>query len=96
VVLLLEMALVSWSLAMDERDRHKNLYRSGRRSIIPYVNGRTKLYCSSLYEPESFYLSVGLDQPIFSTPVKRCLPGPFIAQGRIVTMRPEARQMTPR
>jgi hypothetical protein len=42
VVLLLERALVSWSLAMDERDG------SSRRSIIPYVHRRTELYCSSL------------------------------------------------
>jgi hypothetical protein len=33
---------------------------------------------------------------LFLIPVKRCLPGPFIAQGRIVTMRPEARQVAPR
>jgi hypothetical protein len=26
-------------------------------------------------------------------PVKRCLPGPFIPQGRVVTMRPGARQV---
>jgi hypothetical protein len=33
----------------------------------------------------------------FSTdPVKRCLPDPFIAQGRVVTMRPGARQVAPR
>jgi hypothetical protein len=25
--------------------------------------------------------------------VKRCLPAPFIAQGRVVTMRPETRQV---
>jgi hypothetical protein len=69
VVLLLEEALVSWSLAMDERDGHKDLYGSVRRSVIPYVHERTELYCSSMYEPEHF----------FPTPVKRCLPGPFIA-----------------
>jgi hypothetical protein len=33
---------------------------------------------------------------LFPTPVKRCLPGPLIAQGRVVIMRPEARQVAPR
>ncbi len=85
-------------LALDERSGHQDLRDSVHRSVIPYVHGRTELYCSSLYKPESVYLSVGLDRPIFSTagldrplfltPVKRCLPGPFIAQGRIVIIRP--------
>jgi hypothetical protein len=48
VVFLLEMALVSWSLAMDERIRHGDLCGSDRRSVIPYVHERTELYCSSL------------------------------------------------
>jgi hypothetical protein len=48
VVLLLERALVSWSLAMDKRDGHEDLCGSGRRSVIPYVYGRTELYCTSL------------------------------------------------
>jgi hypothetical protein len=48
VIFLLEMVLVSWSLAIDERGGHKDLRGSGRRSVIPYVHGRTKLYCSSL------------------------------------------------
>jgi hypothetical protein len=54
VVLLLERVLVSWSLAMDERGKHQNLRGSGHRSVIPYVNGRTELYCSSLQLPEHF------------------------------------------
>jgi hypothetical protein len=54
VVLLLEGVFVSWSLAMDERGGHEDLCGSSRRSVIPYVYGRTELYCSSLYEPESF------------------------------------------
>jgi hypothetical protein len=65
VILLFERALVSWSLAMDERGRHEDLRGLGYQSVIPYVHGRTKLYCSSMYEPESAYLSVGLDRPIF-------------------------------
>jgi hypothetical protein len=48
VVLLLEGALVSWSLAMDECSGHKDLRGLGHQSLIPYVHGRTELYCSSL------------------------------------------------
>jgi hypothetical protein len=49
VVLLLEGALVSWSLAMDEHGEHEDLHASGRRSVIPYVHRRTELYYSSMY-----------------------------------------------
>jgi hypothetical protein len=49
VVLLLEGALVSWSLVMDKRGGHEDLRGLGCRSIIPYVHGRTELYCSRLY-----------------------------------------------
>jgi hypothetical protein len=45
VVLLLEGASVSWSLATDERGRHEDLRDSSRRSVIPYIHGRTELYC---------------------------------------------------
>jgi hypothetical protein len=86
VVLLLEGALISWSLAMVEHGGHKDLCGSGRWSVIPYVHRRTELYCSSLYEPE----------PFFPTPMKRCLPNPFIAQGRVVIMRPVAQQVASR
>jgi hypothetical protein len=55
VVLLLEGVLVSWSLAMDERGGREDLRSSDRQSVIPYVHGRTELYCSSLYEPEPFF-----------------------------------------
>jgi hypothetical protein len=34
-------ALVSWSLAIDERGGHEGLRGSGYRSVIPYVHGRT-------------------------------------------------------
>jgi hypothetical protein len=78
VVLLLEGDLVSCSLAMDERSGHKDLCGLGRQSVIPYVHGRIELYCSSL----SFF-----------DPYEECLPGPFIAQGRVVTMRPGVRQV---
>jgi hypothetical protein len=49
VVLLLEGHLISWSLVMDERVGHEDLHGLDRRSIIPYVHGRTELYCSSMY-----------------------------------------------
>jgi hypothetical protein len=48
VVFLLERGLVSWSLAMNECGGHEDLCGSGRQSVIPYVHGRTELYCSSL------------------------------------------------
>jgi hypothetical protein len=82
MVLLLERALVSWSLAMDERGGHEDLCGSDRQSVIPYVHRRTELYCSSLSCLSLLFLS---------TPVKRRLPEPFIAQGRAVTLRPGAR-----
>jgi hypothetical protein len=51
---------------MDECGGHKYLRGSGRRSVLPYVHGRTELYCSSLCEPEPFlFLTAGLDRPIF-------------------------------
>jgi hypothetical protein len=48
MVLLLEGVVVSWLLAMDEHGEHEDLRGSGRRSVIPYIHERTKLYCSSL------------------------------------------------
>jgi hypothetical protein len=48
VVLLLEGALVSWLLAIDECGGHTNLRDSSRRNVIHYVHGRTELYYSSL------------------------------------------------
>jgi hypothetical protein len=48
VVLFLERALVSWSLAMDEHGGHEDLCGSDRQSVIPYVHGTTELYRSSL------------------------------------------------
>jgi hypothetical protein len=61
MVLLLEGALVSWSLAMDERGGHEDLRGSGRWSVIPYVHGRIELYCSSLP-----CLSLSFSQPLGS------------------------------
>jgi hypothetical protein len=58
VVLLLGRALASWSLAIDEYSGYEDLRDSGRWSVIPYVHGRTGLYCSSLpclCEPEPFF-----------------------------------------
>jgi hypothetical protein len=48
VVLLLKRDLVSWSLTMVERGRHEDLCGLGHRSVIPYIHGRTELYCSTL------------------------------------------------
>jgi hypothetical protein len=94
VVLLLEGDLVFWSMAMNECDGHEDLCGSGHRSVIPYVHERTELYYSRLYESEP--PPPPLTMNLFSTPVKRCLPDPFIAQGRIVTMRPGVQQVAPR
>jgi hypothetical protein len=48
VVLLLEMALISWSLAIDKCGGHEDLRGPDRRSVIPYIYGRMKLYYSRL------------------------------------------------
>jgi hypothetical protein len=87
MVLLLEWASVSWSLAMDERGRYEDLRGSGHRSVIPYVHERTEFYCSRL---------PCMSLPICPPPVKRCLHVPFIAQGREFTIRPGDRQVAPR
>jgi hypothetical protein len=79
VVLLWGRALASWLLAIAEHNGHQGLRASGRRSIIPYVHGRTVLYCSSLYEPELSF---------FSTPRKWRPPKPFIPQGWVVYNEP--------
>jgi hypothetical protein len=55
VVLLLEGALVSWSLAMDERGGHEDLCGSGHWSVIPYVHGTTELYCAQAYLAWAFF-----------------------------------------
>jgi hypothetical protein len=52
--LLLYGTLVSCSLAMNERGGHEDLHGSDRQSVIPYIHRRTELYCSRLYEPETF------------------------------------------
>jgi hypothetical protein len=87
VVLLLERALVSWLLAMDEYGGHEDLCGSGRRRVIPYIYRRTVVVLPKPALPESAYLSA---------PLKWRLSKPFIAHGRIVTLRPGARQVAPR
>jgi hypothetical protein len=87
VVLLLEGALVSWSLAMDERGGHEDLCSLGHWSIMPYIHGRTGVVLLKPALPELAY---------FSAPEKWRLPEPFIAEGRAVTISPEARQVGPR
>jgi hypothetical protein len=49
VVLLLERALISLSLAIDEHGGHEDLCDLGHRSVIPNVHERTELYWPSLY-----------------------------------------------
>jgi hypothetical protein len=61
VVLLWGRHLASLSLALDEHIGHEDLRGLGRRSVIPYIHGRTELYCSNLYEHEPF---------LFPTPLK--------------------------
>jgi hypothetical protein len=51
MVLLLERALVSWSLGIDEHGEQEDLYGLGSRSVIPYIHGRMVLYCSNLALP---------------------------------------------
>jgi hypothetical protein len=46
MVLLLEGTFVSWLLALGERGGHDDLRGSDRLSVIPYVHGRTELYCA--------------------------------------------------
>jgi hypothetical protein len=51
VVLLLDRVLVSWSLVMNEHGEYKDLCSSDRRSVIPYIHKRMKLYCLNLALP---------------------------------------------
>jgi hypothetical protein len=46
VVLLWGRPLASWLLALGERGGHDDLRGSGCLSLIPYVHGRTELYCA--------------------------------------------------
>jgi hypothetical protein len=64
---------------MDEHSGLEDLRDSGRRSVIPYVHGRTELYYLSLHEFEPF---------LFSTPRKWRPPEPFIAHGQVVYNEP--------
>jgi hypothetical protein len=96
MILLLERVLVSWSLAMDERGGHEDLRCSSRRSVISFVHGRTGVVLLKPVLAEFAFSSAGLDRPIFPTPMKRCLLDHFIAQGRVVTMRPRARHVVSR
>jgi hypothetical protein len=46
VVLLWGRPLASWLLALGERGGYGDLRGLGRLSVIPYVHGRTELYCA--------------------------------------------------
>jgi hypothetical protein len=48
VLLLQEMHLASWLLALGERGGHGDLRGSDLQSIIPYVHGKTELYCAQV------------------------------------------------
>jgi hypothetical protein len=48
VVLLRGRLLASWVLALGERNGHGDLRGSDRLSVIPYVHGRTELYCAQV------------------------------------------------
>jgi hypothetical protein len=87
VVILWGRSLASSSLAMDERSWYEDLRGSGSQSIIPYVYWRTELYYSSLPCLSHFF---------FSDLWICCLPDPFIAQGRTVTLKSKAWQVAPR
>jgi hypothetical protein len=63
-----------------------------RNTLRPQENGVV------LLKPGLTRVSLSLSsarESVFE-PMKMCLSGPFIAQGRIVTMRPRARQVAPR
>jgi hypothetical protein len=62
VVVLLEEALVSWSLAMDEHGGHKDLRGSGHQSIIPYIHGRTGVVLLKPALPEPAFLSAPCEE----------------------------------
>jgi hypothetical protein len=46
VVLLWRRYLASWLLALGEHGGDNDLHGSDRLSIIPYVHGKTELYCA--------------------------------------------------
>jgi hypothetical protein len=49
VVPLRGRSLATCLLALGERSGHSDLRGSGRLSVIPYVHGRTELYCAQAY-----------------------------------------------
>jgi hypothetical protein len=49
VVLLWGRLLASWLLVLGERAGHGDLRDLGHLSVIPYVHGRTELYCAQAY-----------------------------------------------
>jgi hypothetical protein len=48
VIRLREMSLASWLLALDERGGHGDLRGLGHLNVIPYIHGRTELYCAQV------------------------------------------------
>jgi hypothetical protein len=49
VVLLCGRSLAYWLLALSERGGHGDLHGSARLSVIPYIHGRTELYCAQVW-----------------------------------------------
>jgi hypothetical protein len=88
VVLLRGRPLASWLLALGSHSGHSDLCGSGRLSIIPYVHGRTELYCAQACLAWAF--------SFFLTPWKWRPPEPFIAQGRVVYNEPPRPDRWPR
>jgi hypothetical protein len=72
---------------MDQHGGYEDLHGSGHQSVIPYVHRRTEVLLLKPTLPEPAF---------FSSPVKRRLSEPFIAQHRTVTLRPGARQIVSR
>jgi hypothetical protein len=54
VVLLRGRSLAYWLLALGEHCGHGDLSGSGRLSVIPYVHGRTELYCAQACVARAF------------------------------------------
>jgi hypothetical protein len=80
VVLLWGRPLASWLLALGEHGEHEDLRDSDCLSVMPYVHGRTELYCDQICLAWAFFSPA---------PWKWRLSEPFIAQGRTATMSPQ-------
>jgi hypothetical protein len=73
---------------MDEHDEHKDLHRSGRRSVIPYVHGRDGC-CIVVCLLKSRLSLLEVCLPILTS------TQPFIAQGLGSYIKTKAQQVAP-